>query len=101
MIDIYKDITDLSKRDNGEYYIGDIVQIKMPKWLNVKNAILCGYNHITDMWVVKYLNTKSNIKYEEIPEKFIVNIKETTIKINDKKIIHKYDKELENYIKNN
>lgn len=93
-----KDISDISLRDENEFYIGDIVQIKMPKWLNVKNALVCGYNSYTNKWIVKYTNTKSNIKYDEVDEEYIVKIKETTIEINPVSKIHKYDKELFKYL---
>ena len=97
-MDLYKDISDLSLREPGEYYIGDIVQVKLPKWLNVKNGIICGFNHITDKWIIKSFNTKSNAKVEEIPEECIVKLKETTIKINNKRSVHKYDMELYKYL---
>ena len=95
-----KDITNIALREDGELYIGDIVQIKKDGWLNVKNCLLCGYNYRTQKWIVKYFNTKSGIIYEEIDEKIIVKIKETTIKINTSNNIHPYNLEILNY-KNN
>lgn len=97
---IYKDITIIENREPGEYYIGDFVQVKRPGWLNVKNATLCGFNRNTGKWIIEYSNTKSGIKYDEIEEIYIVKLKSTSIKINDISDVHKYDKEIYNFINN-
>lgn len=97
VVEYNKDIYDISNRQQNEYYIGDIVQIKILNQVGVKNAMIAGYNHLTDKWIVKYENIKSGIKYEEVNSEQIVKIKSSSVIINNK--IPKNYLELENYIR--
>lgn len=94
-----KNITDLSLREVGEYYIGDVIQVKKPGWSYVKNATIAGYNHRDDMWVISYHNTDSGVKYDEISEQEIVLLKDTTIKLNTDEELHKNMIEIEKFMK--
>lgn len=93
-----EDIKLIDNRKENEYYIGDIVQVKLPNLSTVKNGMIAGYNHLTNNWLIKWENTKSGIKYEEVSSDLIVKIKESSVFVNDK--IPKNYKELEEYIKN-
>lgn len=91
-----KDITLIDNRKENEYYIGDIIQVKIPKQIGVKNGIIAGYNYLTDKWIVKYDNIKSGIRYEEVSTEQIVNLKGSSVIINTK--IPKNYLEIQNYI---
>lgn len=97
-IEYNNDVKSIDKRKENEYYIGDIVQVKLPHFITVKNGMIAGYNHITKKWIIKWDNIKSGIKYEEVSEEYIVNLKSSSILINVN--IPKNYKELEKYINN-
>ena len=86
----------IENREVNEYYIGDIIQVKIPNQVGVKNAMIAGYNYLTNKWIVKYENIKSGIKYEEVDSEQIVKLKNSSVVIN--KRVPKNYLELEKYI---
>lgn len=91
----FKDITDVSKREPNEYYLGDHIQVKKPNEITKRNCVIVGYNHKNKKWIVKYDNTSADTPYDEITDENIIELKGNVVEINTNKEIHPYMLEIE------